>query len=93
MAYFPSSTSFPAVQLIWIGYIRDLGEAPIFARVCGSIGSDTITMTIDHGGRPLTLSDGSPLTLRFEVDMGKTPPLFRKGYLSGLGCVPDIART
>jgi len=45
-----------------------------------------------RAGRPLTLSDGTPLTLRFDVDMGKTPPLFQKGYLSGIGCVPDIAR-
>jgi len=43
-------------------------------------------------GRPLTLSDGSPLTLRLDVDTGKAPPLFQKGYLSTIGCVSDIAR-
>jgi hypothetical protein len=37
-------------------------------------------------------ASGRPLTVRFELNMGGAPPVFQKGYLSGLGCVADVAR-
>ena len=43
-----------------------------------------------RAGQPMRLPDGSPLTVRFEVE--SLAPVFQKGYLSGLGCVSRVAR-
>ena len=58
----------------------------------GSVNTLEWVLRQGKAGRPLTLADGSAVTLRFDVDMGKAPPLFQKGYLSTMGCVADIAR-
>ncbi|MGH9631929.1 MAG: ImcF-related family protein, partial [Bryobacteraceae bacterium] len=44
------------------------------------------------GGRPTTLPDGSPLTVRVFLDLGGAPPFFKKGGLAGLDCVSRVAR-
>jgi type VI secretion system protein ImpL len=59
----------------------------------GSIHTLEWVLRQGKAGRPLTLADGSPVTLRFEVDLSKAPPLFQKGYLSTIGCVTDIAKS
>ena len=41
-------------------------------------------------GRDPALVNGRPLAVRLEVEM--TPPLFQKGYFSGLACVAEAAR-
>lgn len=43
-----------------------------------------------RAGQPMTLPDGSPLTVRFDVRSGA--PVFQKGYLSGFACVSSVAR-
>jgi type VI secretion system protein ImpL len=42
-------------------------------------------------GTPLTLQDGTPVSLKFELDSGASP-IFHKGFMSGLRCVSEIAR-
>jgi type VI protein secretion system component VasK len=42
------------------------------------------------GKQPSTLSDGTPVSIRFDMDI--KIPIFQKGYFSGLRCVPEIAR-
>jgi hypothetical protein len=37
-----------------------------------------------------TMVNGKPLAVRLEV--GMTPPLYQKGYFSGLACVAEVAR-
>jgi type VI secretion system protein ImpL len=43
------------------------------------------------GKNPVTLQ-GKPLTVQFFVDMNGAPPVFQRGYFSGLGCVAEVAR-
>jgi type VI secretion system protein ImpL len=31
-------------------------------------------------------------SVQFELDMGGAPPVFQRGYLSGMACVPEVAR-
>jgi type VI protein secretion system component VasK len=43
-----------------------------------------------RSGRPLTLPDGRPLTVRFDLEAAA--PVFRKGFLAGLNCVSRVVR-
>ena len=43
------------------------------------------------GTQPMTVS-GRPVRLRFDLNMGNAPPIFQKGYLASLGCVPKIVQ-
>lgn len=43
-------------------------------------------------GRAVTGSKGQPIISKFEVDMGSAPHVFRKGFFSQMGCVPEIAK-
>jgi len=45
-----------------------------------------------RAAKPLTLPDGSPLTVSFELEMPGTAPVFQKGFLAGLGCVARVAQ-
>ena len=45
-----------------------------------------------RAGRPITLPDGSPLTIRFDLDMGRAASVFQKAFLSSLTCTAEIAR-
>ncbi len=40
----------------------------------------------------IMLPSGKPLTVRVDLDLGATPPLFQRGYLARMACVQDIAR-
>ncbi len=42
--------------------------------------------------RPMTLSGGRPLTVRFDLDTGGAPLILQKGYLSSLRCVSNVAQ-
>ncbi len=42
--------------------------------------------------RPMTLSGGRPLTVRFDLDTGGAPPILLKDYLSSLRCVSNVAQ-
>ncbi len=44
------------------------------------------------GKDPMMLSNGKPMTVRFQLDMLGAPPVFQKGYLSKMVCVPDLAK-
>lgn len=55
-------------------------------------GASTLEWVIRIGDQAAQLPNGKPLTVRFDLDMGASPPLFQKGYLSGLSCVADVAK-
>ena len=42
--------------------------------------------------QPIRLPNGKTLTLPFSLDLKGAPPIFKKGYLSGLQCVSQVAR-
>jgi type VI secretion system protein ImpL len=52
---------------------------------------NTFEWVIRAGKNPVKLPNGNPLTVRIEVDMGGTPPVFQRAYLSGLGCIAEVA--
>lgn len=52
---------------------------------------NTLEWVIRIGKNPVMLN-GKPLTVRFELDTAGGPPVFQKGYLSHISCVPEIAR-
>jgi type VI secretion system protein ImpL len=45
-----------------------------------------------RAAKPLTLPDGSALTVTFELEMPNAAPVFQKGFLSGMGCVARVAQ-
>ncbi len=45
-----------------------------------------------QSNQPIRLDNGKTLTLPFLLDLKGAPPIFQKGYLSGLQCVSDVAR-
>ncbi len=45
-----------------------------------------------QSAQPIRLDNGATLMLPFLLDLRGAPPVFRKGYLSGFGCVADVAR-
>jgi type VI secretion system protein ImpL len=55
-------------------------------------GASTLEWVIRIGDQPAQLPNGKPLTVRFDLDMGASPPVFQRGYLSGLSCVADVAK-
>jgi len=55
-------------------------------------GSYQLEWTVRAGKKPMTLPSGKPLTVKFELNMGGAPAVFEKGYLSRLGCAPDVAK-
>ena len=53
--------------------------------------NNNLSMVIRTGAGPVMV-EGKPLTVRYQLDMKGAPPVFRKGYLSGLRCVPRVAQ-
>jgi len=45
-----------------------------------------------QAGQPMRLDSGKALALPFLLDLKGAPPIFQKGYLSGMQCVSDVAR-
>jgi type VI secretion system protein ImpL len=42
--------------------------------------------------QPMLSTAGTPLVVRLELDMGSNPPVFQRGYLSGVTCVAEVAK-
>jgi type VI secretion system protein ImpL len=42
-------------------------------------------------GKDPALVNGKPLAVRVELDMGSSPPVFQRGFLSSLACVAEVA--
>jgi type VI secretion system protein ImpL len=53
--------------------------------------NNNLSMVIRTGAGPVMV-EGKPLTVRYQLDMKGAPPVFRKGYLSGLRCMPRVAQ-
>jgi type VI secretion system protein ImpL len=45
-----------------------------------------------RAAKPLTLPDGSPLTVSFDLEMPGAVPVFQKGFLGGMTCVSRVAQ-
>jgi type VI secretion system protein ImpL len=58
-------------------------------------GSGQVLEWITSSGKAsdaIMLPSGRPLTVRVDLDLGTTPPVFQRGYLSRMTCVQEIAR-
>lgn len=53
---------------------------------------NSLEWVVRTGKNPVTLPSGSPVIVKFELDMGATPPVFQKGYFSNMGCVAEVAK-
>jgi type VI secretion system protein ImpL len=82
--------SFITYEGLWAAF-RFFGDADRFQ----SSGS---TYTLEwvprqgQSGQPIRLDSGKVVALPFVLDLKGTPPVFQRGYLSGLTCVSEVAR-
>ena len=79
--------AFASYDGLW-SIFRFFGDAD---RWQGAGGAHRLEWVLRQGraGRPLTLPDGRPLTVRFDLEGA---PVFRKDFLAGLACVSRVAR-
>lgn len=75
---------FPSYDGIW-AIFQMVGDAD---KHQGSL----VEMTLRSGrqGRPILNQAGQPVTVRFEL--AANPPIFDRGYFSGLSCVAEVAK-
>lgn len=52
--------------------------------------SQSLEWVIRIGKDAVTLPSGKALTVKFDLDMAGAPPIFQRGYLSRMTCVPDV---
>jgi type VI secretion system protein ImpL len=55
-------------------------------------GSNSTLEWLMRTGTQISIVNGKPQTIRFDLDMGGTPPVFQKGYFSSWSCVADVAK-
>lgn len=89
-AKFGGSTdiTWATYQGLW-SVFRFFGRAE---KPAGAGASSSLEWVIRIGDQPAQLPNGKPLTVRFDLDMGASPPVFQRGYFSSLSCVADVAK-
>ena len=80
--------AFTSYQGLWAVF-RFFGDADRW-RTSGDVHRLEWVLRQGRAGRPLTLPDGRPLTVRF--DLQAAAPVFWKDFLAGLSCVSTVAR-
>ena len=82
---------FPSYDGLW-ALFEFVGDADKY-KPAGSGATLEWMLRGGRQGRPVTSpTSGQPLQVRFDLDMGGSPPVFQKGYLSSLSCVSEVAR-
>jgi type VI secretion system protein ImpL len=91
-----ATVKFGSTDLEWSNYdgpwavFQFFGDAERWQRGAGT--GHSLEWMIRAGRKPMTLPNGNPLMVRFELDMGALPPVFQKGYFASLACVAEVAR-
>jgi type VI protein secretion system component VasK len=80
----------PEFQGLWATF-RLFGDADQFLAGGGSTYTLQWVPRQGQSGQPWKV-DGKVVTLPFLLDLKGAPPIFQKGYFSGLRCIPDVAR-
>jgi type VI protein secretion system component VasK len=75
---------------LWAAF-RFFGDADRFAESGNTYRLEWVPRQ-GQSGQPMTIGGGKPLTIPFQLDLKGAPPIFRKGYLSSLNCVSEVAR-
>lgn len=81
---------FIVYDALWAAF-RFFGDADRFAESGNTYRLEWVPRQ-GQSGQPMTISGGKPLTIPFQLDLKGAPPIFRKGYLSSLNCVSEVAR-
>jgi type VI secretion system protein ImpL len=55
-------------------------------------GSNSTLEWLMRTGTQISIVNGKPQTIRFDLDMGGAPPVFQKGYFSSWSCVAEVAK-
>jgi type VI secretion system protein ImpL len=74
------------------GVFEFFGDSDEKSPPSGSVYRLEWTLRTGQSQRLVTTSAGQPVSVRFDLDMMGSPPIFRKGYFSGWNCVADVAR-
>ncbi len=80
--------AFASYEGLWAVF-RFFGDADRW-QTAGNVHRLEWILRQGRAGRPLTLPDGRPLTVRFDLEAAA--PVFHKGFLAGLDCVSTVAR-
>ena len=83
--------NWPNYDGVWAAF-EFFGDSDEKSPPVGSVYRLEWTLRTGQSGRAVTTSAGQPVSVRFDLDMMGSPPIFRKGYFSGWGCVADVAR-
>ncbi len=83
--------NWPPYDGTWAAF-EFFGDSEEKSPPSGSIYRLEWTLRTGQSQRAVTTSAGQPVSVRFDLDMMGSPPIFRKGYFSGWGCVADVAR-
>lgn len=83
--------NWPAYDGPWAAF-EFFGDSEEKSPPSGSVYRLEWTLRTGQSQRAVTTSSGQPVSVRFDLDMMGSPPIFRKGYFSGWGCVADVAR-
>jgi type VI secretion system protein ImpL len=82
--------AFASYEGLWAAF-EFFGDADRW-QTLGSVHRLDWVLRQGRAAKPLTLPDGSPLTVSFELEMPGAAPVFQKGFLSGMGCVARVAQ-
>jgi type VI secretion system protein ImpL len=83
--------NWPSYQGVWAAF-EFFGDSEEKSPPVGSVYRLEWTLRTGQSGRVVTTSSGQPVSVRFDLDMMGSPPIFRKGYFSGWACTADVAR-
>jgi type VI secretion system protein ImpL len=83
--------NWPAYDGVWAAF-EFFGDSEEKSAPVGNVYRLEWTLRTGQSQRLVTTSAGQPVSVRFDLDMMGSPPIFRKGYFSGWGCVADVAR-
>ncbi len=81
-------TTWQTFPGLW-GIFRFLAKAD---KPAGPGSTSNLEWLLRSGDQITRLANGNPLTIRLDLDMGASPPVFQKGYLSAMSCVADVAK-
>jgi type VI secretion system protein ImpL len=83
--------NWPNYEGVWAAF-EFFGDADEKSAPVGSVYKLEWTLRTGQSGRTVTTGTGQPVSVRFDLDMMGSPPIFRKGYFSGWACQADVAR-
>ncbi len=83
-----------ADNVTWATYQGLWGAFKFFAKADTPAGpsSPSHLEWVIRTGDQISMVNGKPLTVRFDLDMGASPTIFQKGYFSNWSCVENVAK-